>query len=165
MKLLATMTAAALAVVLQGGFGSAHAANAAGHCTGMTVTDFVSSDADDSTNLMTFVNVADGHLNFSTSGTGCVMITFSGEAIVYPPGGGLEYMRVRTLLDGSSLCVPALTADIFWASGDPSPRTANSITHICKNVAAGNHTVQVQYSSGYGNYVEIIGHVLTITHN
>jgi hypothetical protein len=42
MKTIATMIAAALALVLQGSFAGAYAANAGGHCTGMTVTDFVS---------------------------------------------------------------------------------------------------------------------------
>ena len=114
MKTIATIIAAALALALQGAFAGAQAVNANGHCTGMTVTDYVSSDVNERTTSTMFVNITDGHLNFITSATGCVLITFAGVGNVFPPGGGLsEDLHVRTLLDGSNLCVPASTFDVF----------------------------------------------------
>jgi hypothetical protein len=168
MKTIATIIAAVLSFVLQGTF-AAHAANASGHCTGMTVTDFLSSDAVSGTTSPSWVNVTDGFLNFTTSGTGCVMITFSGHPRLAPVSGHYQSLYVRTLLDGSSLCVPALSDDTFLEAVDPPPLIAASITHICKNVAAGTHSVQVQFvdedSGGSTGAVSIHGHVLTVTHN
>jgi hypothetical protein len=166
MKTFATLVAACLTLVLQGTFAAAHANNTDGHCTGMTVTDFVSSDVTRDTTSTTYVNVIDGHLNFTTSATGCVAITFSGVGDVSNSLNGFAYMFVRALLDGNQLCVPAATSPIFLGSGQPRPVVAASFTHVCKNVAAGTHTVQVQFSVDSTNDEgELVGHVLTVTHN
>jgi hypothetical protein len=114
----------------------------------------------------TYVNVIDGHLNFTTSTTGCVAITFSAVGDVSNTLNSFGYMFVRTLLDGSQLCVPATSSGIFLGSGLPRPVIAASFTHVCKNVAAGLHTVQVQFSVDTANSQgELVGHVLTVTHN
>src|SRR5690348_7033570 len=142
MKTFWTLISAALALVLQGAFAAAQAVNASGHCTGMTVIDYLSSDSNDHTSSTAWSNVADGHLNFTTSGTGCVMITFSGPAFATPSSNNVyEALYVRTLLDGNNVCAPALMAEVFSDAEYPDPETANSITRICKNVAAGAHAV------------------------
>ena len=77
-----------------------------------------------------------------------------------------EKLRIRTLLDGNQLCAPALINDIFYASAISfADGIAGSLTHVCKNVAAGIHTLQVQFRSDQGNNVELFGHTLTVTHN
>ncbi len=158
--------ATALALVLQGTFTGAYATNATGHCTGMTVTDFVSSDKFDNTTSEAWVNITDGHLNFTTSATGCVSITFSGVGNIAPPSNGLADLHMRTLLDGNNLCAPALTNDLFLQGGYGNPpASANSFMRICKNVVAGTHTLQVQFRSGEGYSVWILGHQLAVTHN
>lgn len=164
MKGILTILAAALALALQGPLAGAEAVNSSGHCTGLTATDYLTSDQDASTMSQGFVNLPDGHLNFTTSSTGCVVITFSGEAFVFPPTNSYEYMRVRTLLDGNSNCAPGVTDDIFLAGVFPAAYGAHSITRVCK-VNAGLHTVQVQFRSQFGAKVDIDGHELTITHN
>ena len=164
MKTIATMIATGLALVLQGAFAGAQAVNANGHCTGMTVTDYVESDAEDTTTSEAWVNVTDGHLTFTTSSTGCVAITFAGNASA-SQSGNFEILHVRTLMDGHQLCVPAQTSDTFMEAINPSPNVAASITHVCKNLAAGAHTVQVQYSTTGDGVAQINGHVLTVTHN
>ena len=78
---------------------------------------------------------------------------------------GYEFLLVRTLLDGNSPCVPALTNTTMLGATSPAPYSANTIVHICKNVAAGTHTVQVQYRGDFGSEVQINGHVLTVMHN
>jgi hypothetical protein len=163
MKTLATIFAALLALALQGGFAGAQANSTSGHCTGMTVTDFVSSDVINQTTSSAWQNVTDAHLNFTTSSTGCVVITFEGVASV-SGNGGSGWLRVRTLMDGNNLCVPATTDPSVLIAADPAPAIASSIIRVCKNVTAGAHTVQVQYNSGSG-IAEIDGHVLTVTHN
>lgn len=168
MKAFATIIAAGLALVFQGVRTPAQAINANGQCTGMTVTDFLSSDVNQSTDSKTFVTITDGQLNFTTSATGCVMITFSAVATVgsNTSDSSYEQLRVRTLLDANSPCVPAKYNDTFLSSVNPAPAIAASITRICKNVAAGVHTLRVQYAaSGVSGSVGLGSHILTITHN
>lgn len=170
MKSAFIVAAAVLALLLQGGLTSAHAINASGHCTGATVTDYLSSDRRDQTASATFVNLTDGKLTFITSGTGCVVILFSGSAAVSSVDDGFyDLMHVRTLLDGTSNCAPGTTSDIFLSARNPGPANASSITRICKNVTAGVHTVQVQFRNETGapdgGSSDIAGHILTVTHN
>ena len=59
MKTISTIFAAALALVVQGAFVAAHAVNGVGHCTGMTVTDFIESDSHNTTTSATWQPVTD----------------------------------------------------------------------------------------------------------
>ena len=166
MKTVSVIFVAALVLSLQAAFAAAHASTISGHCTGMTVTDFLTSDSDAQTQSTTWQNVPSGLLRFTTSNTGCVVITFSALANVSNPDSSYSYLLVRTLLDGKKLCVPASQSATFLASGQPPPVTAASITHVCQNVAAGAHKVQVQFAvDGVGEDGELVGHTLTITHN
>lgn len=169
MKAFSTMGAAALALALQAGFATAHAdsTSTGGHCTGMMVTDYVISKAATTTSSEAFQNITDGNLNFTTSATGCVVITFSAIGVLSPPSdGSTEFLDVRTLLDGSNLCMPAQYDPLFLADELTSIGSENSATHICKSVTAGAHTVQVQFrSSPGGSNVTIISPTLTVTHN
>lgn len=168
MKTVSIIAAAVLALVFQGGFATASASAVTAHCTGMTVTDSIESNSDDQTQSTTWQNIPDGLLHFTTSGPGCVVITFSAPADVSNPNKSYSYLFVRTLLDGNRLCVPdgSPAEATFLASGQPPPAIAASITHVCKNVAAGAHTVRVQFSIGQvGEDGELAGHVLTVTHN
>lgn len=167
MKGIVAIFAAVLVSLLQGGFADARAANSGGHCTAMTITDYVESDATDTSNSYAWTNLTDARLNLTTSGTGCVIITFSGMAAVGTDGQNYNTLHVRTLLDGHNLCMPPLASDTFLnALILNSQWSANSITRICKNVAAGAHTVQAQFHDGSTDApVQIQGHVLTVTHN
>jgi hypothetical protein len=163
MRTLATMIAAVLALTLQSTFVDAQANSTSGHCTAMTVTDYVLSDFNDATNSQAWVNITDGHMSFTTSATGCVIITFSASPSVVP-NSSYEQLHVRTLLDGNNLCALALSNDNFLES-QRLPEPASSITRICKNVTPGTHTLQAQFRSDMGSLVEILSHVLTVTHN
>lgn len=167
MKTISLIFAAVLALVSQVGLAAAHAdTSTGGHCTGMTVTDFVSSEAQSTTTSAAWQNVTDAHLNFTTSATGCVIITFAGPATASGVANEYAQLHVRTLLDGSNLCVPAQYDDTFLDVMPPSPSIAASIVRTCKNVSAGTHTVQVQFRfSGGGNKVFITSSVLTVAHN
>lgn len=168
MKAVSTIFAAALALAFQGSFAGAYASSTGtgGHCTGMTVTDYVSSYAYDQTSSTAWVNITDGNLNFTTSATGCVMITFAGTGIAAADSPNVySALLVRTLLDGNNLCVPAPYDDVFSEAVQPAPKIAGSITHICKNVTAGAHTLRVQFHSNGNGAVAIESHVLTVTHN
>jgi hypothetical protein len=107
--------------------------------------------------------VTDGYLRFTTSKTGCVVITFSG---LVTADGEDEELRVRTWLDDNYLCVPASPRDIFFRAANTfGIRISSSLTHICKGVPPGQHTLQARYRAKEGIYVEIFGHTLTVTHN
>src|SRR5581483_7649973 len=106
MKLTSTIIAAGFALVLQGAFTGAYANATSGHCTGMTITDYVESDSSTSTGSTSWLNLTDAHLNFTTSATGCVIITFSGVGDVGTDGAHVNTLHVRTLLDGNNLCAP-----------------------------------------------------------
>jgi hypothetical protein len=164
MKAVLAIAATVLAFAFEGPFAAAHAdsTSTSGHCTGMTVTDYISSYAVDVTNSSVWQNVTDAHLNFTTSSTGCVIVTFSGPAFSTAASPGeATVLRVRTLLDGNNLCVPAPYINVVSEAPNPQPEIATSITRICKNVAGGTHTVQAQLSAQGA----IVSHVLTVTHN
>ena len=168
MKPLVRMISAALALVLQSGFAGAYASSTStsGHCTGMTVTDYTSSWAENITASEAWQNVTDAHVNFTTSATGCVIITFSGPAVVTAATDSDNILHVRTLLDGNNLCAPAYYDDRFEQAVSPAPLIASSITRTCKNVAAGAHVLQVQFRGTDGTHnVYIHSSVLTVTHN
>lgn len=165
MKRLATLTGAALALILQGAFAGAYAASSAAHCTGMTVTDSLSSDANDQTASTAWVNITDGRRSFAMTSEGCAIVTFSGLAGVVP-AGNTEYLHIRTLLDDKAICTLATTNDTFFAAAtQPTPASADSIARVCEHVTPGVHSVQVQFRGENGGVVQIAGHVLTVTHN
>ena len=168
MKTISTIFAAALALVLQGAFAGAYASTTStgGHCTGMTVTDYVASRGVSDTTSTAWQNVTDAQLNFTTSAAGCVIVTFSGVAYVGAGPNDFITMYVRTLFDGNNTCAPGGYDDRFSGAAAPVPLAASSITRICKNVPAGAHTLQVQYHGSDGvNHAYIFSSVLTLTHN
>lgn len=166
MRAMAVVMAVWAAFTIHASWSEAEAASASGECAAPTATAFVSSDQTDSTASTSWVNVTDGRLNFTTAAAGCVTITFSGPAYANDgPGDDYNTLHVRTLLDGNTLCVPALYSDVFSQAQYPPPDTANSITRICKNIAAGAHNVQVQYRGDNASFaVVILSHVLTVAH-
>lgn len=167
MKAVSAIFAIAFALALQGAFGAAYAGSSStgGHCTGMTVTDYVTSEAASVTTSTTWQNVIDAHLNFTTSSTGCVIITFAGPADVAAPPNDYVTMHVRTLLDENNLCAMAGYDDRFAEQEAPVPLVASSITRTCKNVPAGAHSLQVQFHGDDGIHgLNIYGFVLTVSH-
>lgn len=167
MKTVMTMIAAALALVLQAAFASAHATVLNSHCTGMSVTDSATSDITAGTSSPDWLNVPEGSRSFNISSVnGCAVITFSGVAVLTPSPNTADSadLDVRTLLDGKSTCEAPSTNETFLSAPYPAPESANSITRVCEHVATGSHTVQVQFRSE-NQTVFIYGHVLTVTHN
>src|SRR5437764_78849 len=118
MKALSSGLAACVALLIQGGFADAHASTAGAHCTGMTVTDSISSDVLNGTNSTSWVNVIDGQRNFTTSSAGCVIVTFTATGEVYPASPGHEYLHARVLLDNKSTCALTYTGDVLLGSAD-----------------------------------------------
>lgn len=164
MRSIAAILTACAAFVLQAGFSGVYAANASGECSGPAKTNFLSSDGFDQTLSTVWNDITDGRLNFTTAATGCVIVTFSALGST-TSNGGFNLLHVRTLLDVNSLCMPANANDVFLSASPPGISSNNSIVRVCKNIAAGSHSVRVQYRSGDGDLVAIGSHVLTVMHN
>lgn len=159
MKIIPTMLAICAAILLSLEFSAAHAAGNSGHCVGLMQTDFINSDANDTTTSTAWQNITDGYRNFVQGSDGCVVITLSGPAQVTGYAG--RTLEVQTLLDGKSTCAPAN----FNTGVLDNSFAAFSTTRICEHVAAGPHTIQVQYREIYSPSASLLGHVLTVMHN
>lgn len=160
MKAVGKVLAICAALLLPAGFSAAHAASSSGRCTNLPQTDFINSDADDATTSTAWQDITDGYRNFVQASDGCAIITVSG-----PVRSGTStttgVLEMRTLLDGTAICVPPDFNDGLTQSFGAF---STSITRICEHVAAGPHTIQVQYHSSNGQTVELLSHVLTVAH-
>ena len=142
-------------------FGGAQAAATSGTCSKLADTEFVTSDALDYTNSEDWIGLSDGLINFISKKSGCVIVTLSGTS----DADINTILRVRTVLDGATICGPGLGNDADIFAEDP-PFGAHSMTYVCKDVPAGSHSVQMQYKSFNGDHVVAFrGHTLTVTHN
>lgn len=155
------------------GISPAHAASTGGLCSGAT-TSFHISDVHNTTTTSQWENLNDARLSFTSVNPGCAVVTFSGPASVVaaPQANYANYLHVRVLLDGKSLCAPAKQDDTFATnySADPQyhPQStyAVSISRICKNLPAGGHTVQIQYRQDLNEVsATILGHIIAVTHD
>lgn len=124
------------------------------------VEETIASDAYDQTTSTTWVNLTDGLISYSTRRAGCALVTLSGAS-----SAGGDFLLVQALLDGTTVCAPSgnINSQIF-ASGSTEDE-AHSMTYLCTNVAAGSHTLQMQYESYAGGSVTFSGHTLVVAHN
>lgn len=166
MKVVGAIVAVCAAFAFQASFSAAQAARVVTQCTGLNVTNTLTSDTVNSTTSTDWITLVDGLLNFTTSKAGCVIVTFSAPAYTNASDGGdYKTLHVRVVLDRNSLCVPANYSDDFSSAIYPPPITANSITRVCPNVGTGGHRVQVQFHSDDStNSAVILSHVLTVAH-
>jgi hypothetical protein len=97
----------------------------------------------------TYRDVTGTSVSFAQSKAGCVEADFSAEAATTPN----EFLVTQAVLDGSTVCLPA---DNVFASDSPSSDlAAHAMNYICPNVAAGNHTIKVQFRSRFGGQVAL----------
>ena len=121
-------------------------------------TQILASDASDQTTSQGWITLTDGTVSFTSTKPGCVIVTLSGNA-----AANSEIMFVRALLDSATTCAPSnINNQIFVA--DEYPGTMHSMTWLCSGVAAGAHSIQVQYESYFGDPVTFSGHTLTVAH-
>jgi hypothetical protein len=120
--------------------------------TGLKFVTFASISATTSTN---FVAVPATGISFVQARAGCVIVAFSAEAYAAPAGG---FVQVQALLDNEKLCGP--NAVILTSSDVSETRAMN---FVCKGVAAGNHTIKMQYrATGAGSTALIGGRTITV---
>ena len=137
---------------------------ASGSCDGLTATKFKSdTDANDSTSSGDFVTVHGTSIDFNQSAAGCVIVTFSSES--YAEFNRLVYVRAR--LDGAATAAPGAVqfSGDDDEDGDGRWSRSRSYTFIFPTVAAGNHTVTMQFRSlSFGKSVHLGKHTTVIQH-
>jgi hypothetical protein len=91
--------------------------------------------------------------------TGCVAGTFFANAGNETDG---DHVLLQVLLDGKA-CPPLSSGYIFANSGQDF--SSHMAAFFCgARIAAGKHSVQVQYASGQGGNAELFQRTLEVTH-
>ena len=124
-------------------------------------TEFSASVSNQNTTSTAFTNLGDGgSITFNQSRTGCVAGTFFGNAGNITPG---DNVHLQVLLDGIE-CAPLTTGDYVFANSDVD-LSSHAVGFFCgASVAAGSHTVQVQWAAGVGGEALIYQHTLEVDH-
>ena len=121
-----------------------------------TRSDFISNDTTGlTTSSVAYVAVPGMTKVINQAQTGCVIVTLSSYAFAADSGGPNQLQFVRVVLDGQRLCSP-----IEWqwdgdddVDGDSSWARTHGAVCAFSNVAAGNHTIQMQHRSNAGGSV------------
>lgn len=136
----------------------APAAGTSGSCT-FKKAEYATANAFDESTSETFVNLRDaGSITFAQNAAGCVAGTFFANAGSTAPG---DHVGLQVLLDGAA-CAP-LTNGYIFADTDFS---SHSAAFFCgAAIAPGNHTIQIQYHSGFGGNAQFFQRTLQVNHN
>lgn len=100
------------------------------------------------TSSKSYRDVSGTGVPFTQGTAGCVEVSFTAEAATVPG----ELLLTRVLLDGN-LCAPS--GNIFASDSPSSDLADHAMNYFCSNVAAGNHTVKVQFRSRFGSKVAL----------
>lgn len=134
-----------------------NAATSSGSCT-FKKTEYATADSYDESTSQNFVNLGDaGSITFTQNGTGCVAGTFFANAGNAAAG---DHVGLQVLLDGIA-CVP-LTKGYIFADTEFSSHSAGFFCGA--GIAAGTHTIQVQYHSGFGGNALFFQRTLVVEH-
>ncbi|HEY2445604.1 MAG TPA: hypothetical protein VGI20_07705 [Rhizomicrobium sp.] len=125
-------------------------------------TEFSASTSEQSTTSTSFINLGDGgSVTFNQSRTGCVAGTFFGNAGNSTTG---DNVHLQVVLDGTTACAPLTTGGYVFANSDVD-LSSHAVGFFCgSSIAAGSHTVQVQWAAGIGGEAEIFEHTLEVSH-
>jgi hypothetical protein len=131
-----------------------------GSCA-FTKTEFAASTSDQNTTSTSLTDLGDGgSITFNQIKSGCVAGTFFGNAGNTTSG---DNVHLQVLLDGTS-CAPLTTGGYVFANSDVD-LSSHAVGFLCgTKVAAGSHTVQVQWAVGSGGEAEIFEHTLEVSH-
>jgi len=116
-----------------------------------TLTGMAYSESTDlqKTGSRHYKDVTGTSVSFTQGMTSCVEVSFSAEAATTPG----EILITQVLLDDSTPCEPG---DNEFASDSPTNDLADhAMNYICPAVAAGAHSVKVQFRSRYGSTVAL----------
>lgn len=167
--LLALGANTALAADTANGFAQSAADGAArtvysGSCTGMTAIDYKSdSNYDASTLSASFVSVPNATFAFNQGAPGCAVVSFTTEA--FAPANRVILVRAR--LDGATNAAPGVVQfnGDDDEDGDGRWGRTHGFTFVFPSVAAGAHSVTIEYRSGTdGRRVFIGKHTTVVQH-
>ncbi|HEX4080032.1 MAG TPA: hypothetical protein VHX61_14295 [Rhizomicrobium sp.] len=123
--------------------------------------EFSASAPEQTTTSATFTNVGDGgSITFTQKKAGCVAGTFFGNA-----GNNTtnDNVHLQVLLD-STECAPLTTGNYVFANSGVD-LSSHAVAFFCgTSIAAGSHTVRVQWSAGTGGEAELFQHTLEVNH-
>jgi hypothetical protein len=121
---------------------------ATGTCAATEESYSVSTDLQTTTSK-SFTDVEGTPVSFTQGAAGCVEVSFSSEAATMPN----EILVTQVVLDSGTVCTPG---DNLFASDSPSgDPSVHEMNYICPTVAAGAHSVKVQFKSRYGSKVAL----------
>jgi len=125
-------------------------------------TEFSASTSEQNTTSTSFSNLGDGgSITFNESATGCVAGTFFGNAGNNTSG---DNVHLQVVLDGATICAPLTTGGYVFANSDVD-LSSHAVAFFCgASVAAGSHTIQVQWAAGIGGEAVIFEHTLEVSH-
>jgi len=126
-------------------------------CTA-TKLKYVTANAGGTTHSTTPDNFLSNTVNFSQgAGGGCVIVRFSTMA----EGNSGYTVAVRAMIDGATVALPA---EVLFSDGNDFVSQARSFDFIFPTVAAGNHSVRVQFRSPTGIDVSVGQHNIIVQH-
>jgi hypothetical protein len=104
-----------------------------------------------------FTDIPGASVQFVQRSSGCVIVTFSAES--FAPDA--VSMLIRPLLDSTGRSVPL---DVQFAANDPNLYTTRTAVFIFRNVAAGTHTIRMQFRASPPQRTEIGSYSLVVQH-
>jgi hypothetical protein len=113
----------------------------------------------DTTTSESFVDLPRGSVRFTTRAPGCVIVTFS--AVSTSVRGSIV---IRSLLDGATIATPDLVVWSVDENRDDELRSVGvrSFQFIYKSVAAGPHTIAIQWWSPGGEEISLHQRTLVV---
>jgi hypothetical protein len=153
MKTLA-LTSLLAAVALLTGTAAATAAAMGGNCAPATGMVFRASSIDNSqTNSATYATIPESIIGFTSATAGCVIVTFTTQM-----NSGSNRVMVRAYLDHAV----GLPSEMQFNESISQTET-RSATFIFPSVAAGAHTLRMQFATPDASNITIMRHS-TIVH-
>ena len=133
-----------------------HVAAISASCSSTKVDYTASNNGGSFTTSESFVDIPEGSVTFAQRRTGCILVKFDGMG--FAGGTALEF--VAALLDGTEM----FPGDIQFTGGDSTWASSHAASWVATNVAAGTHTVQMEFRSKDGQNVYIIYHTTAVSH-
>lgn len=142
----------AAAVMLGGNF--AATAAVLGNCNAAMAMRYTSSILDNSqTASLVFSAIPEGTVNFMQGHTGCVVVTFTAQI-----NSGSNRLGLRAYLDNTTVGHPF---EVVLAESISATET-RTVVFVFSDVAAGAHTLKMQFSSPDAATVTVMRHVTMV---
>lgn len=126
--------------------------NTSGVCAPNSVV-YKAADTTQSTSSVSLVDVHGLSASINQGSTNCVLIAFTAQAFTVPNDG----LFVQAVVDGT-VCPPGATLLVRNAPDIGS----YAMNFVCPGIAAGRHTVKIQFSSNNGGAATLINRTMFV---